>query len=271
VSTFVISGGTDGIGRALAVHYLRTGNDVVVIGRSEEKFRAMVTEAGGTATAHFIGADLTLAAENRRVVDEITGRFDAIDALILCAAYIHTNRVVTTEGFEHTFALYYLSRYLLSHGLASLLEAADQPVILNTAVPGAHRDAMRWNDLQLERAFTVRRANQQSRRANELLGLMLSGRPADKIRHILYNPGYVRTSQAGAFNRPLRFVVCTLARVAATPVEKAIIPIIDLVARPPRSPISAYRRRGQLPLPVTPGDNVDADRLAAATDQLLKH
>ncbi|KPM50691.1 hypothetical protein ACG83_38525 [Frankia sp. R43] len=272
---FVISGGTDGIGRALALHYLRAGADVVVIGRSEEKFRRLVAEAGGgvsgvsgAGVAHFVGADLALAAENRRVVAEVTDRFPAIDALILCAAYLRTTRTVTAEGLEHTFALYYLSRYLLSHGLADRLEAAERPVVLNTSVPGASRDAVRWGDLQLDRRFTARRANQQSRRANELLGLMLRARPAGRIRHVLYNPGFVRTSHAGALSRPARALVSALAAVAATPVDRAVEPIVELIDQPPERQVSAYRRRHRLRLSAGAADVADAERLRSVTDRL---
>jgi NAD(P)-dependent dehydrogenase (short-subunit alcohol dehydrogenase family) len=220
MSTLVISGGTDGIGRGLALHYLRAGHEVAVIGRSEAKFRELLAAAGGRGSAHLVRADLALAAGNRHAVAELTARFATIDALVLCAAYVRTRRTLTAEGLEHTFALYYLSRYLLSHGLADRLEAADRPVILNTAVPGAPRDAIHWNDLQLSRSFTARRANHQSRRANHLLGLMLTTRPAARIRHILYNPGFVATSHAGALNRPTRALVTTEILLTTLPIPE---------------------------------------------------
>jgi NAD(P)-dependent dehydrogenase (short-subunit alcohol dehydrogenase family) len=130
----VLSGGTDGIGRALAAHLLRRGETVVVVGRSQAKFDALVAETGGDA--HFVAADLRLVRENRRVVAELRDRFPVIDALVLAAAYVHFDRRLTEEGFEHTFALYYLSRHLLAAGLLPALAAAPRPVVVDTTVPG---------------------------------------------------------------------------------------------------------------------------------------
>ncbi|MFI6510441.1 SDR family NAD(P)-dependent oxidoreductase [Streptosporangium sp. NPDC050855] len=120
--TIVISGGTDGMGRALASTYLGRGDTVVIIGRDAAK-------AATLPGAHFIPADLSLVGENRRVLREINARHPAVDALVLCARYFRSSRFVTTEGVEGVFALEYLSRFVLSHGL-------DRPrVIVNVSGP----------------------------------------------------------------------------------------------------------------------------------------
>ncbi|HEY1179884.1 MAG TPA: SDR family NAD(P)-dependent oxidoreductase, partial [Phytomonospora sp.] len=181
METIVITGGTDGLGRALALLYLREGRTVIVVGRSRAKFEALAAEAGH-GTARFIAADLSLVAENRRVVAEAAA-FGPVDVLILCAAYARWDRVETAEGFEHTFALYYLSRVLLTSGLRPRL-------VLNTSVPGAARDAIPHHDLQLREGFGFKKANHLTRRANELFGLHLAQSPGE-TRHILYSPGFV--------------------------------------------------------------------------------
>ncbi|MBB5783430.1 SDR family NAD(P)-dependent oxidoreductase [Nonomuraea jabiensis] len=89
--TIVISGGTDGMGRALASTYLDRGDTVVIIGRDAAK-------AATLPGAHFILADLSLASENRRVLEEINARYPAVDALVPCARYFRSNRFVTAEG-----------------------------------------------------------------------------------------------------------------------------------------------------------------------------
>ncbi|MEV0402029.1 SDR family NAD(P)-dependent oxidoreductase [Actinoallomurus sp. NPDC050550] len=64
--TIVISGGTDGMGYALARTYLSRGDTVVILGRDPgkgEAFRAAVGGAGERAV--FLQADLSLVAENR--------------------------------------------------------------------------------------------------------------------------------------------------------------------------------------------------------------
>ncbi|OLF12563.1 SDR family NAD(P)-dependent oxidoreductase [Actinophytocola xanthii] len=266
MTTVVISGGTDGIGRALALDQLRRGATVVVVGRDGSKFDSLVREAGEGGTPHFVAADLRLVAENRRVTAEIAERFPVIDALVLAAAYVHRERVVTEEGFEHTFALYYLSRHLLATGLSRSLAAAPTPLVLDTTVPGAPAAAVRWEDLQLAEGFSWRAANLQSRRMGFLSGLRIGG---DHVRYVLFNPGFVRSSHQGALGRPARAVVRLLARVLGSPPDRAVAPMAELIAAPPEEPFTLYARGTRLPLAVGEDDHADAARLHLLTRRLL--
>ncbi|MDQ0906047.1 NAD(P)-dependent dehydrogenase (short-subunit alcohol dehydrogenase family) [Streptomyces canus] len=66
--TAVVTGGTDGIGRALAESRLRRGDTVVIVGRDPDKgaaFLAHARESGVADRASFIRADLSLLAGNR--------------------------------------------------------------------------------------------------------------------------------------------------------------------------------------------------------------
>lgn len=74
MGTFVISGGTDGIGKAIAVNRLRLGHEVVVIGRDAAKGKAFLDTAadvGADGRAHFVLADLSLVGQTRQAIDEI--------------------------------------------------------------------------------------------------------------------------------------------------------------------------------------------------------
>ncbi|MEU3621085.1 hypothetical protein BS329_11115 [Amycolatopsis coloradensis] len=258
MSTIVITGGTDGLGRALAADRLREGHTVVIVGRSEAKFRTLEGDA------HFVQADLREVAENRRATKEIAARFPAVDTLVLGAAYVHRDRQVTSEGFEHTFALYYLSRHIFASELQGVLAAAERPLILDTTVPGAPKDAIHWDDFQLSQGFTWKTANMQSRRMGLLSALRLA---SDHVRYVLYNPGFVRTSHQGALGKASRAMVSVMAQVLGTPPEKAILPMLDLIANRPDTPLSAYARSKRLTLDDATAE--EAERLHAATTQLL--
>ncbi len=259
MSTIVITGGTDGLGRALAADRLREGHTVVVVGRSEAKFREL------TGDAHFIRADLREVSENFRATREIAERFPVVDTLVLGAAYVHRDRQLTSEGFEHTFALYYLSRHVFASELQEVLGAAERPLILDTTVPGAPKDAIQWDDFQLSRGFTWKSANLQSRRMGLLSAHLLA---SEKVRYVLYNPGFVRTSHQGALGRTSRAMVGVLAKLLGTPPEKAILPMLDLIRNRPEAPLSAYQRDKRLPLDEV--DHDEAERLHAETRRLLR-
>ncbi|KZB87387.1 SDR family NAD(P)-dependent oxidoreductase [Amycolatopsis regifaucium] len=261
MSTIVITGGTDGLGRALAADRLGAGHTVIVVGRSEAKFR----ELARNGDAHFFQADLREVAENLRVTKEIAARFPVVDTLVLGAAYVHRDRQVTSEGFEHNFALYYLSRHIFASRLQEVLGAAERPLVLDTTVPGAPQDAVHWDDLQLERGYTWKIANLQSRRLGLLSALRLA---SDHVRYVLYNPGFVRTSHQGALGKTSRAMVGILAKVLGTPPEKAIRPMLDLIENRPETPLSAYLRGKRVELDTA--TSAEAERLHRETARLLE-
>lgn len=256
MTAIVITGGTDGIGRALARTYLDRGDTVVIVGRDPAK-------AATLPEAHFIRADLSLVAENRRVIEEINDRYPAVHALVLCARYFRSTRFATAEGFEGAFALEYLSRFLFSHGL-------DRPrVIVNVSgpVPGVPVGRIHWNDLMLERGYDGVAAQMQAGRANDLLGVAFAAQhAAGPTRYVLINPGHVSTGFAGEYDPATAAHVAALKR-HGTPVEDGIEPIITRVDAPPSEPLSAF----------TPADRISLDNPsfagsdAARLDELTRH
>lgn len=256
MGTTVISGGTDGLGRALAEHLLRAGETVVAIGRNGGKFRPLTTRYPDRAQV--VEADLRLLRENDRAAEQIAQRHPRIDTLFLAAAHVIRDRTLTSEGIEHNLALYTLSRYTLATALLPQLQAAPRPVIINTAVPGAPRSAMRWDDLTLSKGYSWRAANLQSRRANTLSGLSLI-KAEPRLKYVLYNPLFVRSSLSGDLSPTQRMLTRILFRLAPSP-EKALPPILDLLATPPAGRLSAYTKKRRLPLEITPEDHEEAER-----------
>ncbi|WP_328991179.1 SDR family NAD(P)-dependent oxidoreductase [Kribbella sp. NBC_01245] len=98
----VVAGGTTGLGRAIALHYLREGARVTVIGSTPARGEQFVKDGEQFVKdgAAFIQADLLSVAENRRVVEEVRARHDSLDALVLTAMTPFLKRVETVDGFE---------------------------------------------------------------------------------------------------------------------------------------------------------------------------
>ncbi|MFA1549258.1 SDR family NAD(P)-dependent oxidoreductase [Actinomadura chokoriensis] len=267
--TVVISGGTAGMGRAVALERLARGDHVTVIGSSEAKGRALLDHAADP-NLQFLRADLSSITEVERVVTHVSERHQAIDALALFANRISPKRKETPDGLEFTFALYYLSRYLLSHRLRPLLDAAPNPVVVNVAGVGNTAGQIFWDDPQLTGRYRQVRAQLQAGRANDLLGVAYAGQAESNVRYVLYHPGFTRSGADAHPNPLVRNTIKVLARFFARPVADSVRPIIEWIDRPPADPLSATDRGKPVDLSLKTLDPGDAARLASYTEDLLR-
>lgn len=266
MKTVVITGGTDGIGRGLAAEYLRRGDEVLVIGTNAAKGAAF-TGAGGKR-AHFLAADLRLVSENRRLAGHLAARFPAIDVLVLGARYHHSARVLTLEGLESNFALFYLSRFLLSHGLVGALSRAERPVVLNFAAAG-QTGPVRWHDLQLERDYHGVRAMGHAGRLNDLLGVSFADIHAGRgIRYVLNHPGVVVTSFAGEYD-PVTAAQVQQLRITGKTVDTSVAQILPYLDQPGQERLTAVLEGTPVPLDPALFDRGEAARLHQVTEKLL--
>jgi NAD(P)-dependent dehydrogenase (short-subunit alcohol dehydrogenase family) len=83
----LIVGGTEGIGRQLASHYLERGREVVITGRDAAKCEAIASDLGSQAGG--IGFDL---AQPETIADALAG-IGPVDKLVLCAISRDNNPV----------------------------------------------------------------------------------------------------------------------------------------------------------------------------------
>jgi hypothetical protein len=209
-------------------------------------------------------------AENLRVIEEVSARYESLDGLVLTALRHFPRRVETPDGHEATFALYYVSRFLLSHGLTGLLERAPAPVIVNVCGVGVTKGRIHWDDLSLKRRYTPITAMLQGGRATDLLGVAYAaGHPDGRTRYLLHHPGFT-DSGADTLGQPARTVVKVLAKAFAQPVEKSIRPIIELMDDPPGTGLLAYDRRTPLDPSLPTLDPDAARRLYDLTSHLLR-
>jgi NAD(P)-dependent dehydrogenase (short-subunit alcohol dehydrogenase family) len=79
----LITGASQGLGRALAVAYVKEGARVVINARSEERIRPVAEEVESSgAKVLALAADVSKSADVERLVDETVERFGRIDVLV---------------------------------------------------------------------------------------------------------------------------------------------------------------------------------------------
>jgi NAD(P)-dependent dehydrogenase (short-subunit alcohol dehydrogenase family) len=213
----LLTGATSGIGRIAAEALAAGGAKLVLVGRDRSKLDAVCAETG----AEGILADLSAQADVRRVAAEL--RHARLDVLINNAGALFTERGVTVDGIERTFALNHLAYFLLTNLLLDRLRAAAPSRIVNVASGAHRRGAMHWDDLQLTRyggqGWT---AYQQSKLANILFTRELARRlEGTGVTTNCLHPGFVDTG-FGRNNGPLARLLFTLTRpIQRTPEQGA--------------------------------------------------
>ena len=77
-----VTGGTRGIGRAIAEAFVREGAKVVINGRSEEKGQQALKEMDAGDAVVFVAGDAKLREDCERVVDATVEQFGRIDIMV---------------------------------------------------------------------------------------------------------------------------------------------------------------------------------------------
>jgi short-subunit dehydrogenase len=269
MKTYLITGGTDGMGKETALLLLNAGNRVIVVGSSAQKgesFLADTERLEAKQRAVFMQADLSLLEENRRIINEVNSRFSVLDGIIFCAVNFKQRKepYLTKEGFESIFSLVYLSRFVLSYGLTATLEKSANPIIVNFCAPGVYRQIM-WDDIQFRDRFVCINAMIHAGYLNIPLGIgYVQNKPFEKVKYILFNPGIVKTNGImEEFGPLLKFVY----KVIGNSAKKAVEPIIRIIKNPPKDNLSAFAMKKPVRLNKKSFD--DVSKLYTITTQLI--
>lgn len=268
----LITGGTDGIGKGIALDYFRKGHRVFVIGSSSAKGETLYNEAErikGEGKITFMQADLSLIHENERIIKKLNSEIDMLDHVILCATSYKSQKSLftTEEGYEFNFALSYLSRFILSYGLTHLLERSSEPIILNVCAPGM-KGKVNFDDVQ----HPTTRILFHNSRLNDLLGVSFEQRnKGSRIKYILYNPWAVQTTGwYEAIENPIKKKVMKFVYgIVGKSVEEGVKPIIYLLEHPPKDYLTAFKLEKRVHLTMETFDPAKAERLHKITEQLL--
>jgi len=216
--TSVVTGGSDGIGKAIALALAVRGDEVFIIGRDPDKGRRAVEQLRSASRhdrVHSIQADLSLMRDTERIACEITGRIPRLHRLVLCAGIVRGRRVLTVEGIESNFATNYLSRFVLTERLLGVLQKAgtDGAAARMLLIGGAAMNGrIYYDDVNLTKNFGILTMVPQFCQANDLFVIEQARRldAAGLSRTVTINTlkvGVVRTGIRGEFPTWMKLLV----------------------------------------------------------------
>ncbi len=185
--TILITGATDGLGRALAHRLAADGASLILHGRDPGRLAATASEIAG---AHGLSprtlradlADLRQVRELAAAVQQATSRLDVFvsNAGIGSGEPDGRSRRTSADGYELRLAVNYLAGFLLTLELLPLLRGPAPARIVNVASIGQH--PLDFSDLMLEHGYSGARAYAQSKLAQIMSGFTLAERiPASEV------------------------------------------------------------------------------------------
>jgi NAD(P)-dependent dehydrogenase (short-subunit alcohol dehydrogenase family) len=179
-ATILITGATDGLGKRVARELAAKGTTVLLHGRSPERLEATLEELRSQTGSQKVGsylADLSSLGAVRDLADRILSEYDRLDVLINNAGMIVQERKESEDGYELTFAVNYLSHFLLTSLLLPLLKDSAPARVVNVASAG--QSPIDFDDPMLERGYAAMRAYSMSKLAQIMFTFELAERLSD--------------------------------------------------------------------------------------------
>ena len=239
--TILLTGATDGLGRALAARLAADGAELLIHGRDQERGRATIADIEahtGSDRLHWLSADLASLDEVRALAAQVGERCERLDVLVNNAGIGTTlpgdgARIESRDGYELRFAVNYLAGYLLTRLLLPVLERSAPARVVS--VSSAGQAPIDFDDVMLERRYDGVQAYCQSKLAQVMLTFDLAEElDAHVVSATCLHPGtYMPTKMVRAAGvEPV------------TPLEQGVQATLRLIADPDLDAVSGVYFNG---------------------------
>ncbi len=182
--TALVTGGTAGIGAAVAASLAKRGARLLITGRDRARGEsaARVLTRAGAAEVAFLDVDHASIAATDELAQRVASRLDRLDVLIANAGAMPPARIRTAEGLDLEVAVDVVGVVALTDALLPLLTAAPAArVVLVTSGAALHGDppALEDDPWLAERGAPMR-AYARAKRAKLALAAGLAADPASE-------------------------------------------------------------------------------------------
>lgn len=204
MSTVLVTGSTDGLGRALAAELSTRGHEIILHGRDPARLQALASEL---RPAGVVLADFARLDDVRRLASEARG----VDVLVNNAGIIAAERQLSEDGHELTFQVNHLAGFLLT--LLML-----PPRTVNVASIGQR--APDFDDLMMEHGYDGYGAYVQSKLAQIMFTFELAERRPDLVVNALHPATLMDTRMVRETSGRARSTVAEGVEATAALVER---------------------------------------------------
>jgi dehydrogenase/reductase SDR family member 12 len=221
--TWIVTGATAGIGRAVVEGATRRGATVLALARSHEKLDALMRSSSGPGRVVPLVVDLSLVADTRRAAAAIVAQGNRVNVLVNNVGLLLDDLSTTAEGFETSYATNLLTHWVLTEALLQGAALAPQATIIEMSSGGMYnapltldymnmKDPRKYNGVF---AYAVHKRGQA-----ELVKYWQSRQGSSGLRCYVMHPGWADTDGVKTampnFRRRLRSVLRDPAQGADT-------------------------------------------------------
>ena len=198
--TILITGATNGIGKAAAIKFAESAKSIAFTYRNEELAEDLKNEMQKINPNLLINSffcDFSVQDSIRQCADKIKNDLKAIDLLINNAGVVNTEYSETIDGIENTFAVNHLGYFLFTNLLLDLVKKESESRIINVSSAAHHFvKGMQWDDINYKDDFKMGlKAYGQSKLGNILFTKQLAKKlQKDGVTVNAIHPGGVNTS-----------------------------------------------------------------------------
>jgi retinol dehydrogenase-12 len=198
--TILITGATNGIGKAAAINFAESAKSIAFTYRNEELAKNLKNEMqkiNPNLSINSFFCDFSVQDSIRECADKIKNDLKAIDLLINNAGVVNTEYSETIDGIENTFAVNHLGYFLFTNLLLDLVKKESESRIINVSSAAHHFvKGMQWDDINYKDDFKMGlKAYGQSKLGNILFTKQLAKKlQKDGVTVNAIHPGGVNTS-----------------------------------------------------------------------------
>jgi retinol dehydrogenase 14 len=261
--TVLITGANSGIGFATATALARMGARIVLVCRDAKRgaeAQAAVANVAIKAGPKLLLADLSSQRAVRELADDLRRHFSGIDVLINNAAGMFSERGLTIDGIERTFATNHLAPFLLTNLVVDLVKATGRGRIINVAAD-SYLKTLDFENLQGEKRYGFLDAYFRSKLANIIFSVDLARRlEGSGVTVNSMSPGPTKTRFGDNMTGPAALFPLILKRLFPGP-EAGARTLIYLASSPDVEGVSGrffFRKRARPTKPVTLDSEVAA-------------
>jgi len=220
--TALVTGGTSGVGLSIVKQLVKNKYRVFFIGTNTEKGQQIEAELNQNSTTKnkFINLDLSNLSKVKEFTKQFKKEQHKLNLLLNVAGVMLLRRQEAKHGFDKTFAIGYLSAFILSNELIPLLENGTNPRIVNVSGKPSHvlNVKLDFSNLDFKKKYSGFKTAIATIHAKTVLTEILAEKL--KIKNIdvnAFHPGTVKSD----LSRNMPFILRVLAKIVGPFMAKA--------------------------------------------------